>query len=208
MDKFLGRLTFGFLIGQVAPGFLIVTSLWFIYKPDIGFLHLQLAPGAVPWFTLLAVGSFVGMALDQLNWVGTGWYSSFLKKHPSIKKIDFFVVFWIVLGPLGVVLPVLIGLTFAKVSDLKANEFLPAIDPDRFNQWQWLQDFYLYRSEFFINTSLAAALLFIPLSMEGISFWYGVTLWATVGVFNLLSIRMTETLEGAEEELVNATKTS
>lgn len=218
MDKFLGKLTFSFLLGQLAPGFLLVTTLWLIYEPSIDFLEPApsiVESGAldsddageaaaavekkqyVPWIFLLASGALIGIIVDQLNWAGHGTLDRVDRHRLFIKHS----ILWIVMGPLGVLVPVLIALALTKTEDLVVKEFLPRVDPTYFGHWEWLQNFYLYSAQYLINTALVASVLLVPVSMANGSWGVFAAGWFGIGLLTLLAIRAFNSLFAAEEQL-------
>jgi hypothetical protein len=209
VDKFLGRLTFGFLLSQVAPGFVMVTAIWLIYGPDLGvFMPAPAADGTQtpPWFFLLVLGALSGVVLDQLNWAAGGWHATMAKtekfKLHQLDKLPSVVL--ILLGPIGAVFAVMGALFFSKVGDLTVEEFLPSIDPKRFEQWEWLQSFYVYSALFCANAALAAAILFVPVLMSDLTRPWATAVWFAAGILTLLENRAFGSLSDAERAFVDA----
>lgn len=208
MDSFLSRLTFSFLLGQVAPGFIFTTLVWLVYQPEVSELVIRIVgnsatqASAPPWILLIFSGTLVGVVLDQLSWTGAGWQTNYLKRkgwrHYEEKVPS---VVWILIGPLGVLVPILTALVCSRASDLTVQEFLPKIKPELFGQWEWLQNFYLYSAQFSSNTALALSLVYLPLYLKQMSFSHAIVLWTTIGLLQLLSIRTFDTLFQAEHEL-------
>ena len=208
MDKFIGRLTFGFLLGQAAPGFILMVVLWDLGYIDFGSLLASQASatsGSPPWLALLVTGSLVGVVIDQIGWATGGWLMA--KETEGTLPSEYFENFnslaIVLLGPVLVAGLALYALLFSKVKDLNVREFLPRISSEKFAQWEWLQSFYLYTAQFFMNAALAGTLAILPIWIATEQIAWTLALWTGIGLLKLMEMRASSTLFAAESELVD-----
>lgn len=207
MDKFLGRLTFGFVLGQLAPGLLLAVGLWLVFQPTLSAVgHSGNGP---PWAMLFVLAAFLGITLDLVSWSAHGVWDKLTSVPPDHTSIRFLqhAGLTIALGPATVLFPVIKGLVFSRTAKLVVREHLPWIPSEKMEQFEWLQNFHLYPAQFAANASLALSLLFLVLLGRCLGAWqwhdfpFLAGLWVAAGLLQVLSIRTYASLFDAERRL-------
>jgi len=175
MKDFISKLTFGFLMAQLFPGAVVV----FAVRCAAADKHCH--PGDTLWHTISQIGSSlfsntfttvvlgllaigVGMCIHGMNWAVLAWLEHVAeRKHWKSVRGDLWWHKWpiwlqLLLSPVFMLVEILWLLSCARLMDLIMEENVSGISPDKMEQFNFLQDFYLNFGQFFAH--MAYALLF------------------------------------------------
>jgi len=232
MKELFSTFTFGFLMAQVFPGAITVFSISLLFKSidETRGLQSLLSSTIKLWFCsagqvgILAFLSIAaGMLIHGLNWGVLGYLENYLERTKDgnlVSKDEKIVKFYtlkleIILGPLIILRNILFFIFKGKdINQVTLQENVHSIHKDKMDAFNFIQDFYLYFSQFYLHTSfsLVVALICAPF----IFFFLGVSLlealgWILLlyifcGVFFLIGRVQFASLFWAEVQLVKASK--
>ena len=185
----------------------------------------------VVFFLFLSTGA--GMTIHGLNWMMVGFVEHLFSKWKNTKGSaigrlfgrwkDFggdlcalrdniwhrrHIMIQIVLGPFWMVAELLLLLMFSRgVNDMLIDENVGQIPKDKMDGFQFLQDFYLNFSQFFLHTSYALTLFLLPAILfsgetEIIDRWqYAIAVYLLASYFFLVGRVQISSLFNAESKL-------
>ncbi|MCX7014856.1 MAG: hypothetical protein NTW86_20285 [Candidatus Sumerlaeota bacterium] len=225
MEKeFLSSFTFGFLMAQLFPGALTLFAL------SAPILALGIAPNASladlacavcdKWFTtptrvvlflFLAVG--IGMFIHGIHWMILAWLENRADSPRPVRQLWFHrMPFWtqLLLAPAWMVVEILWLLVAVRGLDkLTMEENVSELPPERFEAFEFLQEFYLYFGQFYAHTAYAL-LISIPCVLASLGrvrpgecAWAAALLYFAAAVFHLMGRVQLASLFKAERKLLD-----
>ena len=208
MTNFFGKLTFGFVLGQFLPGFLLVMAWQAIgVQAEHGFeVWRDPGPFLLPiGGTEIVLAIVVGLLIDGINWAGRAFLERQAGKDgklPTETRLHSRPPVVLIAGPVGPLFCALHFIFCSRTRSLAISENVVRISNDQLGHFRWLQDFYLYAGQFYANTSLAASVALLPLALSFTGaglFWQCVAIcWFLAGLCWLLSLRTFASLFWAE----------
>jgi hypothetical protein len=187
MRDVFSKVTFGFLMAQLAPGglsalalFMLVTA---VQKPGDYAIRtlaehcLTTAFSSPPAaFLSLTASLALGMLLHGLNWACIGFNETRFEHSFNSSWHRRKIWLQVVLAPLQIFSECAAVLWQAdSIPKIGNRENLSRIAPNRMAQFQFIQDFYLHFAQFFAHVSLAFLIAFS--SMTALLFIMGTSAW-------------------------------
>ena len=182
MKDIFSKITFGFLMAQLAPGVIVIYSSSFLYMifrdtpnsfsmtmSQVNQFWFDSSPTAIIFFAL-SVGA--GMSIHGLHWSILGYLEGgkfksenmglIPKLRLTLEKRNFFCQ--ILFCP-GFILLEIIGFLFTvkKTEDVILEENVTSIPDSKMEAFHFLQSFYLSFAQFYIHTGYALYFSFVCL---------------------------------------------
>ena len=191
MKDFISKVTFGFVMAQLVPGAIAVSSLLFLYvslgveSPTsmLSVAHLAAARASEDILRQVALlGLFVGagMLIHGVQWAVIGFLETRFKSVFNTYWHDLPIGAQILLGPVKIVREFVELLVRCRhVRDAGVDENVSKVAESRFPQFEFLQEFYLHFAQFYAHT--AYALVIAVLSLVSFTAIHGLT-WKRIGV--------------------------
>lgn len=224
MKELLSKFTFGFLMAQLFPGAIAVTSLSCAFlalaeecpHDGSGFVGYVLDTWSmsvprVILFLVLATG--MGMLIHGVHWTIVAALEN--RNDPddpkplwTLKRYGRTIAVQILCGPFTMLSELACLLRTKGIRPLLIDENVPCLGPNKMPMFDFLQDFYLSFAQFYAHTAYALlmGLLCLASAFRHIGFSFGrvlliLVLYAGTGIFFLLGRIQLQTLFRAEVAL-------